>query len=171
MKAVKMSYKGFEFEVNPSSIEVSLAKNIETRKLAFRHSKTQETVFEPTVIKGRGRFCSDNAGEQAFELEKLFKSNGSAYLFAPWATPMKAFFKSLSLSTDSKDGSISYSFEFVEDIKEKKNEYAFNYVVAKYGDNLYTISNQTGVDVKTLFESNDYRNLFSVRKGDKVWLS
>lgn len=171
MKQIKMSYKGFDFEVNPSSIEVSLSKNISTKQLPFCSSKTQEISFAPTVISGKGRFCCDNAGEQAFKLERIFKSNGSAYLFAPGISPMKAFFKSLSISSDSRDGSICYSFEFIEDNQGKKSEHKFDYIYADNGDNLFTISNKTGVAVEKLFELNNYKDLFSVRNGDKVWLS
>lgn len=171
MNKIKMSYKGLELEVNPSSLEVSMSKSIAERQIPFRFTKANEIAFEPTVIKGKGRISAENAEKEIFRLERVFKSKGSAYLFAPNVTPMKAFFKALSMQTDSRDGSVCYTFEFVEDDSGKKSLYDFGYVLAMEGDNLFTIANRTGVKPEELFECNDYKDLFSVKSGDKVWLS
>lgn len=171
MKLIKMNYKGFTFDVNPSSIEISLSKSINTKSIPFSFSKSQEINVQPTKIKGSGKFIGEDARQKAYQLERVFMSNGSAYLFVPDANPMKAFFSELNISYDSKDSSVNYSFEFVEDSQQKSNEYPFGYTVAKYNENLYDISNRTGIDVSRLFEINSYKDLFSVKVGDKVWLN
>ena len=171
MKLIKMSYKGLTFNVNPSTVKIDFSKNISYRSIPFICSKAQEINHLPTVISGSGKFTGDNADEYAMRLEKTFRSTGSAYLFIPDATPIKAFFKGLSISYDSREGSVSYSFEFVEDCQGKKNEYDFNFTYAVKGENLYDVANRTGVDVGRIFELNEYQDLFSVKKGEKIWLS
>lgn len=170
MKLIKMSYKGFGFDVNPASLEISLSKSISTRGIPFSFSKSQEINIQPTKIKGSGKFIGENARQKAYQLERVFKSKGSSYLFVPDASPMKAFFSELNISYDSKDNSVSYSFEFIEDSNSKETEYSFGYTIASSNENLYDISNRTGIDVAKLFDMNDYKDLFSVKDGDKVWL-
>lgn len=171
MKLIKMNYKGVNFEVNPSSLELSFEKNLSVKRIPFASSKVQEMNILPEKITGKGKFVGENAREKAHQLERVFKSKGSDYLFVPNATPIKAFFTSLSLSYDSREDSVSYTFEFVEDSKNRENKYNFGYTYAMLNESLYDIANRTGVDVETLVELNDFEDLFSLRKGDKVWLS
>lgn len=171
MKQIKMSYKGFTFDVNPSSLKIGMAKNIGIKHIPFSTSKVEEINFQPIKISGNGRIVGENALEKAFELERIFKSKGSSYLFIPSSSPVKAFFSAFNISFDSKDNSVLYSFEFIEDCVGKKEEYCFGYTVAKRGESLYDIALRTGVDLDEIFANNKYADLFSVSKGDKVWLS
>lgn len=171
MNLIKMSYKGVEMEVNPTTLEINFAKSISTKHIPFASAKTQEINIAPTKICGNGRLAGSGAKEQAYQLEKLFKSRGSAYLFIPNASPIKAFFSSLKMSLDSRDNSFIYSFEFTEDSHGKDDKFDFGYTYAQSGENLYDIANRTGVDVGFLFEKNGFKDLFAVKAGDKVWLS
>lgn len=171
MKLIKMSYKGFIFDANPESIEINLSKNISTKQFPFSISKSQEINIQPTIISGKGKFVGENARERAYLLEKVFKSNCSSYLFVPNASPIKAFFKALNMSYNSKENAVYYSFEFVEDVSGKKTDYNFGYTFAKENENLYDVANRTGVEIDKLFEINDYKDLFSLKAGDRVWLN
>lgn len=170
MKYIKMGFKGFVFNVNPSSIKIDYSKRISTKPVLFSTGKTQEISFEPTKIKGEGKFTGKNARQYAHSLEQVFKRSGSSFLFVPDGTPIKAFFTGLNISYNSEEGSVSYSFEFVEDYQGELDSFDFGFTYALEGENLYDIANRTNVDVNEIFSHNDFKDLFSVEGGDKVWL-
>lgn len=170
MKLIKMSYKGFVFDVNPSSIRAEFSKNMAKKNILFKSGKAQEVCFEPAKISGSGRFAGDHARQYAHSLMRIFRSKGSAYLFAPDFEPMKAFFSDLSISYNAGENCVSYTFSFIEDSENKQFSFDFGYTYALEGENLYDISNRTDVAVEKLFEYNVYPDLFSVNEGDKVWL-
>lgn len=170
MKLIKMRYKGISFDANPSSIEISMEKNISKRNIPFYSSKVQEVNFLPQKITGKGRLTGEDAREKAHQLEVAFKSNGSDYLFVPNAAPIKSFFKALSMSYDSKDNSIIFSFEFVEDSKYKKDEFVLEYVYPLEDETIYDISRRTGVSVEKILELNDIPNILAPKMEEKIWL-
>lgn len=170
MKLIKMSYKGFTFEVNPQTISIDYSKSVSTRSFPFFTSKAQEISINPTKISASGKFVGESAREFANKFERVFKSKGSAYLFVVDSTPIKAFFTALNISFDSKENAVSYTFEFVEDYQGKQRYFDFGYTYAKDGENLYDIANRTGVSVETLYDLNNFCDLFAVEGGDKVWL-
>ena len=122
-------------------------------------------------IKGNGKFVGSNAGEKAHELIKVFQSKGSSFLFSHDLPPMRAYFSSLDISYNAVEECVDYSFEFIEDSDAKNPIRNFGYTFALANENLYDIANRTSVGVEKLFKCNNYPDLFSVREGDKVWLS
>lgn len=170
MELIQMSYKGITFSVNPSSIKTQMSRRLGKKPAVFSTAKVQDMCFEPTKISGNGYLTGANARQQAHSLIRAFKSKGSAYLFAPDFPPLKAFFSNLSVSFDSKMNCVNYTFEFVEDCVDKSSEIDFGYTYAFEGENLYDISNRTNVSVETIFNSNNFEDLFSVKGGDRIWL-
>ncbi|MBR3148970.1 MAG: hypothetical protein IKF64_02280 [Eubacterium sp.] len=170
MTLIKMSYKGFVFNVNPSSIKSDFSKKIETKVIPFGFGKSTEVCRLPVVISGSGKFCGADAGEKAHELMRIFEKGGASYLFAPHIAPMKAFFTDLSMSVNAEEDCVDYTFSFTEECTEKKSRYSFGYTYARRGENLYDIANRCSVKSEKLFEANDYMDMFSVQEGDKVWL-
>ncbi|MBE6719347.1 MAG: hypothetical protein E7571_01665 [Ruminococcaceae bacterium] len=170
MTAMKMSYKGFLFDVNPSSIKTQFGRQIETKTVPFGFGRSSEICRMPAKISGSGVFCTADAGEKAFELMRIFEKGGSSYLFVPKLAPMKAYFTDLTMSVNAETQSIEYSFSFTEDCSEKKSRYRFGYTYAKSGENLFDIANRCCVEAEKLFAANDFMDMFSVQEGDKVWL-
>ena len=120
MQLIKMTYKGFEFDANPSIVKLDYSKNIATQFMIDSTDKTQEMSVSPVIVTGNGSFAGVDARDKAFQLQQIFKSSGSDYLFLSGFQPIRAFFKNLSISTDAKRGTADYSFTFVEDYKGKK---------------------------------------------------
>jgi hypothetical protein len=170
MQAIKMSYKGITLDVNPTSVKIEFSKSIAKKKIIFKSTKTQEMCFNPIKISGSGKLIGDKAREQAHSLMRIFKSKGSAYLFTPELAPIKAFLSDLTVSFDSAQGCVEYSFSFTEDCESKEYMLDFGYTYALNGENLYDISNRTEVSVENLFKCNNFCDMFSVNEGDKVWL-
>ncbi len=169
MQLIKMTYKGFEFDVNPSTVKLDYSKNIATQFMIDSTDKTQEMSVLPVIITGNGSFVGNDARDKAYQLQQIFKSNGSDYLFASGFEPIRAFFKNLSISTDAKRGIVDYTFTFVEDYQGKKLQYDFGYTLAENGENLFDIANRLGVSVELLVAKNDFEDVFAVKEGDKVY--
>ena len=171
MKMIKMSYKGCTLDVNPRTISAEMKKSVAVKPVPFFHGRVQEVCSLPMVISGEGSFIGKDAEAQAFSLMRLFKSKGSAYLFAPCFSPVRAYFTELKLFSNAEKGCVDYTFRFVEDCQNKNDKIDFGFTYALGGENLYDIANRTGVPVETLFQRNDYKDLFCVTEGDKVWLN
>lgn len=170
MKYIKMSYKGLKFDVNPASIKADFSKKMAKSNILLKSAKVNEICFEPTIIQGEGKLIGDDARNFAHSLVRIFNSKGSDYLFCADFCPVKVYFSKLNINFESKENCINYSFEFIEDSNGKKNKFDFGFTYAFEGENLYDISNRTNVSIEKLFELNAFKDLFSVNKGDKVWL-
>lgn len=170
MKSVKMTYKGFEFDINPSSVKLELSKANSSFVIPFKRNKSREISELPMTLIGKGRLSGADAREKSQELISVFKKSGSAYVFSPVLTPIKAYFTSLEFGVSAGDDSIEYSFKFTEDTGSKKAMYDFGYTLAERGENLFDIANRTDTSVERLFELNRFENPFTVEEGNKVWL-
>lgn len=170
MDLIKMTYKGFTFSVNPMSIKTQMQRKTAQKSILFSTSKTQDMGFEPVKITGNGYFVGESAKTMAYEFMRIFKSGGSAYLFMPSLPPIRVVFSKLNTSFSSKQNAIAYEFEFIEDSVGKSSKFDFDYTYALDNENLYDVANRTGVSVEKLFERNEFKDLFDVKGGDKIWL-
>lgn len=171
MQYIKMSYKGFSFDANPSSLTARYSKNVSKKRIPFSASASQEVGPSEAVISGEGSFVGAGAMKRAHELLRIYNKKGSDYLFCPHALPIKAYFSELDISYSSAENKVSYCFTFVQDSSEKASDYSFKYTIANAGENLFDVANRTGVDIEKIVASNDYEDLFSISEGDKVWLA
>lgn len=168
---IKMEYRGLSFPINPASIKTKFSKNISSKIIPFSVCRVQEINDYPTVITADGKFVGSRATQFAYELMHIYKQKGSSYLLLPDSVPVKAYFKNLDLSYDAKNNCVSYSVEFVEDENNKKGKFNFGYTYALKNENVYDVANRTDVDIEKLVEHNNFPDLFSLKEGDKVWLS
>ena len=112
----------------------------------------------------------EDSAKKAFELVRAYNKKGSDYLFLPNSVPIKACFSSLSISYCAGNDRVDYSFEFVQECKEKNEEHNPDYTVAADGENLFDIAHRTGMQIENLVEANDFGDVFAVKEGDRVWL-
>lgn len=171
MQYIKLCYKGLVLDANPSSIQINKSKKISKRVVPFGSTKAQEISIQPTVVSGNGVFLGNDALEKATELMRIFDHKGSAHLFVPDAMVFRAYFTDLDIAYDAAKNRVDYSFKFVQDSNDKQSSYNLGFTYARSGENLYDVANRCHVDTDTLFLSNDYRDMFSVKEGDKVWLN
>lgn len=168
---IKMEYRGLSFPINPASIKTKFSKNIKSKTIPFAFCKVQEINDYPTVVTANGKFVGSSAMQFSYELMRVYKQNGSSYLLMPDSLPVKAYFKNLELSYDAKNSCVNYQVEFIEDVSSKKGKFDFGYTYALANENVYDVANRTNVDVEKIVEHNDFCDLFSLKEGDKVWLS
>lgn len=170
MKSIKMSYKGFCFDANPETVKCEMSKKVSVVRIPFARGEVKETGEMPVTVSGRGKFCGKDAREKAQGLLAVFKRSGSAFLFLPVLSPVKAFFTELVFSVNAAEECIEYSFAFTEDKNAKKGLFDFGYTVAQSGENLFEIANRTDTRIESIIGLNDFEDPFSVREGDRVWL-
>lgn len=168
---IKMEYRGFGFPINPSSVKTKYSKNISTKTIPFSFCRVQEINDYPTVVTASGKFVGAKALQFSYELMRIYRHKGSSYLLMPDSVPVKAFFRNLELSYDAENHCVSYQVEFVEDSGSKKGKFDFGYTYALANENVYDVANRTDVDVETIIAHNDFCDLFSLKEGDKIWLS
>ncbi len=169
MQLVKMKYKDYVFDINPSSIKLEHSKTVASQSILDNFDNSSIVSVKPITIIGSGILVGDDRFEQMILIQNLFNKKGSEYLFLPGFSPIKAYFSELSFSISNNKNSISYSFEFVEDNQCKKEYYNFGYTIAKNGENLFDIANRLNVEVELLVSKNDFEDLFAVKEGDKVY--
>lgn len=170
MQLMKMKYKAFEFQANPSLIEVSKSKKINERPLLDAGSAVREISKNAAVISVQGRFYGENAQTLAYELEILNDEKGPGWLFLPNGDCFDAYFKSLNLKMDASKNSVYYSAVFVENENHKLYKSEFPYTVALDHENAFDIAERCGVSVESIMQHNDIKTPFDIKKGDKVVL-
>ena len=170
MKTVKMSYKGFVFKANPTEIKTEFSRKTASRIIPFKHSGTGVICQSPAVIKGRGKFCGEGERAQAQSLYSVFKKEGAAYLFSPVFVPVKAHFTNLEFSVNSEKECIEYAFTFTQEENLQKGSFDFGYTLAAEGENLFDVAGRTHTPIEKIIDLNRFKNPFSVREGDRIWL-
>lgn len=170
MEMIKMKYKDFEFDVNPTDIRLSMSKNISKHSLPYKAQSCEEMGKNAAVVSGKGYFLGEDAMNKAYALSRVYNKKGSDYLFTPYCVPIKVFFSSLDIIYSASNSRVEYTFEFTQDKPEKKDTYDFGYTIAKDGENLFDIANRTGLEIEKIASLNDFGDLFSVKEGDRVWL-
>lgn len=170
MDYMKMKYKGFEFDVNPKEFQLLASKNISKIDIPNKTFVNNEINPKGLTVKGKGSLIGENALEKAHLLLLLFNKSGSDFLFLPTGDVVKAYFADLNISYSGSLDKVDYSFEFVEDTKGKEAEYTFGYTIAKRQENMFDVSNRTGVSVETLAKVNQVESVFAIKEGDKIWL-
>ncbi len=170
MQYMKMKYGGFEFNVNPKSFKASMNKNLTKYDTVFSEQMCVDNGRECTRVSGEGYFIGENAADKAFELVRVYNKKGSDYLFLPNSVPVKAYFSSLDISYSSANDRVEYSFVFTQECNTKNELQTPEFIYALKDENLFDVSNRTGVEIETLVKCNDIGNVFAIKEGDRIWL-
>ncbi len=170
MKSIKMSYRGFCFEVNPKTVKVEFKRAQSTAVIPRHRARTEEICELPAVISGTGRLYGSDARAKMQGFLSAYKKGGAAYLFSPVFPPVKAYFTSLTFSVNAEEDCIEYAFSFKEAESKKRGSFDFGYTLAEDGENLFDIAYRTGVSIEKIIALNGFEDPFSVTEGEKVWL-
>ncbi len=101
---------------------------------------------------------------------RVYNKKGSDYLFLPNSVPVKAYFSSLDISYSSANDRVEYSFVFTQECNTKNELQTPEFIYALKDENLFDVSNRTGVEIETLVKCNDIGNVFAIKEGDRIWL-
>lgn len=170
MQYMKMKYGGFEFDVNPKTFKISMDKNIVTYDAVYSDQISFDNGRNCICVSGEGYFVGENAANKAFELVRAYNKKGSDYLFLPNSVSVKVHFSSLDISYSSANDRIEYSFVFTQESNNKEETGSLDFTYVLENENLFDVSNRTGVGIETLVKCNDIGNIFAVKEGDRIWL-
>lgn len=168
-----MKYKNYVWTYNPSTINVSVVRDLKEISIPFKGSIIQDFGREKRVVSGQGQFFGEDCFNQYDALFEVFKQGGSGYLSLPGMDSFLAVFRELEVTGDVMPNVINYSFEFWEDVSSETNE-AYSqeeYYTVLEGDTLWSISMKYNVAVETLLQLNaNIKNPNQLNAGERVKL-
>lgn len=167
---MKMKFKDFEFLKNPTLLEIQSSTVLGVSNVIGQSSIVEGTGINPTTVKGSGQVFGEEGEAWCEFFTHLLKENTDGWLYIPNSSPIKAYLKSFEYKQSSKQGGITYSFEFIESVSRKNELCKLSVVVALENDNAYKIANRYNVPVEQIMELNEIKNPFSINAGDKVVL-
>ncbi len=172
MKA-KMKFKNYEWPYDPKQLKIEQKKDISELKIPFVGTVLQNLKCSKRVISGNGEFFGPDCFEQYSRLCELYKENDSGYLSITDVGTFLAVFKKLNMSCEPGPKSISYYFEFWEDMETKPQSEALvaTYHVVKEGETIFDIARLYNKTVKELLNLNPHiKRVDELKVGDRVML-
>ncbi len=151
-----MKYKNFVWPHNPSTIDITVARDLKEAKIPFKGSVIQDFGREKRIVSGRGQFFGEDCMAQFENLFLVFKQGGAGYLSLPGMDAFLVLFKDLKLIGNSIPNVVNYSFEFWEDSSSTATEADFqaDFYTALEGDTLWSIAANFDVSIDTLLALN-----------------
>lgn len=173
MNSDVMKYKNFVWPHNPSTIDITVARDLKEAKIPFKGSSIQDFGQEKRIVSGRGQFFGDDCMAQFERLFLVFKQGGSGYLSLPGIDSFLALFKDLTLTGSSMPNVVNYRFEFWEDLSTNTTELDFqvDFYTVFDGDTLWSIAANFAVSIDTLLALNpSIKSPNQLNAGEKVRL-
>lgn len=170
MELALMRYKGFNFRVNPLSVEITGSDSQSKYTLPFNGEILISKGMGCRVVKGKGELKGKDCIERYAELRALQMKGGEGVLSPPGLMPFKAFFTKLVAEADVTPDRICYSFEFTEASSVPVDSLPHGHTV-KEGETLYDIAFDYGIKLENLVELNSQiKRPDELKKGEKVRL-
>lgn len=173
MNSNVMKYKNFVWPHNPSTIDISVTRDLKEAKIPFKGSSIQDFGQEKRIVSGRGQFFGYDCMAQFENLFLVFKQGGAGYLSLPDIGSFLALFKDLKLTGNSMPNVVNYSFEFWEELTARAigADLQDNFYTALEGDTLWSIAAKFDVSIDTLLALNPtVKSPNQLNAGEKVRL-
>ena len=168
-----MKYKNFVWPHNPSTIDISVVRDLKEVNIPFVGTRFQDFGRKKRIVSGQGQFFGENCMAQFESLFLVFRQGGVGYLSLPGMNSFLAAFKELKLTESSMPNILSYSFEFWEDLSSATAnlDVQSNYYTASDGDTMWSIAANFEVSIDTLIALNpSIKNPNQLTVGEKVRL-
>lgn len=168
-----MKFKNYSWPHNPSSINISVKRDLKEAKIPFIGSAIQDYGREKRVVSGEGQFFGKSCIEQFEALFSVFKQGGSGYLSLPGMNSFLAVFKELTLVETAVPNVLTYTFEFWEELSDGTQNPGLQkeFYTALDGDTLWSISAKFEISIDTLIKLNpNIKNPNQLVAGEKVML-
>lgn len=145
-------FRGFEFPVNPQSLEIREGDRVRVLSLARDGHWLDERAPEPSAVSGAGIFTGPRAAADFARLRAEHRKGGSGVLILGAYRSMNAVLRSL-VCTGRQGDSVGYSFEFVESPVEKSAAEQVVHTV-RDGETMWEIAARYGIGIGRLMALN-----------------
>lgn len=168
-----MKFKNYVWPHNPSTINVSVKRDLKEVMIPFKGSVIQDYGREKRIVSGSGQFFGDDCIEQFDSLFFVFKQGGRGYLSLPGMDSFLAVFKELKLVGNSMPNVLTYNFEFWEELTSDMTDLDLreDFYTVLDGDTLWSIAAKVETPVETLLALNtNIKSPNQLVPGEKVRL-
>lgn len=168
-----MKYKNYTWPNNPSTIDISVKRDLKDISMPFNLSVIQDLGRKKRIVSGQGQFFGENCMEQFEDLFKVLKQGGTGYLCLPGMVPFLAVFSELQLIGEAMPNVINYKFEFWEDLSSSfvNDNLEESYYVVLEGDTLWSIAVKYNMSIEDLLSLNcNIKNPNQLIVGERVYL-
>ncbi len=168
-----MKYKNYVWPNNPSTIDISVKRDLKDIEMPFNLGVIQDFGRQKRIVSGQGKFFGENCLEQFESLFTVLKQGGTGYLCLPGMTPFLAIFSELQLIGEAMPNVISYKFEFWEDLSSSfvSDNLDQTYHTVLDGDTLWSIAAKYNVSIEDLISLNcNIKNPNQLTVGERVYL-
>ena len=168
-----MKFKNYVWPHNPSTINVSVKRDLKEVMIPFKGSVIQDYGREKRIVSGSGQFFGDGCIEQFDSLFFVFKQGGRGYLSLPGMDSFLAVFKELKLVGNSMPNVLTYNFEFWEELTSDMTDLDLreDFYTVLDGDTLWSIAAKFDIPVETLLALNtNIKSPNQLVPGEKVRL-
>lgn len=168
-----MKFKNYVWPHNPSTINVSVKRDLKEVMIPFKGSVIQDYGREKRIVSGSGQFFGDGCIEQFDSLFFVFKQGGRGYLSLPGMDSFLAVFKELKLVGNSMPNVLTYNFEFWEELTSDMTDLDLreDFYTVLDGDTLWSIAVKVEIPVETLLSLNtNIKSPNQLVPGEKVRL-
>ena len=165
-----MSFRGYNWEYNPTKLEITNSFLRHQYTVPSGKTSVESLQKNPVVYKGEGEFFGIDCLEKYAQLEKLFTEGRKGVLSLPDMPSVYAWFTGLSLVGDTTENLLKYRFEFVQaSTSQGFGQRRFH--ICKEGETLYDIAFDYGVQIERLVECNPrIRRPDELKDGEQVRL-
>ena len=173
MNSDVMKYKNFVWPHNPSTIDITVARDLKEAKIPFKGSFVQDYDKEKRIVSGEGQFFGEDCVAQFENLFLTFKQGDAGYLSLPGMDSFLALFKDLKLIGNSIPNVVNYRFEFWEDLSPNATglDFQADFYTVSEGDTLWSIAAKFDVSIDTLLALNPtVKSPNQLNAGEKVRL-
>lgn len=168
MNLMTMSFKGFTWQVNPTSLNVDCARNLKETPLPFAGTWAADLGPKKRRVSGQGYFIGADSMNQWRKLEEIFAQGGPGSLILPGAEPFPAVMDSLCLLGEEGGGLVKYSFGFTEYRAGESRDRAVRKAAA--GESLWDYAGRFGWDMEELRRANPHiRDIACLEAGEEVY--
>ena len=163
-----MRFKGYTWQVNPTSLQVACARSVKETPLPFAGGLTVDLGLKKRRVSGEGYFVGADCMDQWRRLEEVFAQGGPGSLQLPGQEPFWAVMDSLKLLGEPGKDLVKYSFGFTE--HQAGEPYRGQEVRrAAAGESLWDYAWRHGWDMEALRRANPHiRDIADLKEGEEV---
>lgn len=168
-----MKFKNYVWPHNPSTINISVKRDLKEVLIPFKGSIIQDYGREKRIVSGSGQFFGDDCIEQFDSLFLVFKQGGRGFLYLPGMDSFLAVFKELKLVGNSMPNILTYNFEFWEELSSDLANLDLHedFYTVLDGDTLWSIASKFEIPIETLLTFNtNIKSPNQLVPGEKVKL-